>query len=72
MNDRWLRATAAVFLPAAAVVVVVVERPSALLQPDIRLGANDVPQQLAEDAVRDRLRLRFSALPRGTAPDGCT
>lgn len=60
MPSHTLRRAAALFLPAAAVLVIAAGFVVAAVQQDLRIGANDVPLQLAEDGVR--------ALDAGTTP----
>jgi hypothetical protein len=60
VNARFLSRAPAFFLPAAATAVVCVGLAYLLVQQDMRIGANDVPERLAEDAV--------SALDAGSSP----
>jgi hypothetical protein len=55
-----VKRSAAFFLPAAAVLTVAAGLSFLVVQQVLRIGANDVPQQLAEDAV--------AALDGGAAP----
>ena len=60
MPSHVIRRAVALFLPAAAVLVIAAGLVFVAVQQDLRIGANDVPQQLAEDGVR--------ALDAGTTP----
>ena len=47
-----MRRAAAIFLPAAAALTLAVGLTYVAIQQDLRIGANDLPQQLAEDGAR--------------------
>jgi hypothetical protein len=51
VNTPILRRAVAFFLPAAAALTIGVLLAFAAVQQDLRIGANDLPQQLAEDGV---------------------
>ena len=51
MEMRTIDRSIAFFLPAAAALTIAVGIAFLAVQQDLRIGANDVPQQLAEDAV---------------------
>ena len=52
MTSPTIRRTVAFFLPAAATLTLAVGLAYVAVQQDLRIGANDVPQQLAEDGAR--------------------
>jgi hypothetical protein len=52
VRSRTIRRAAALFLPAVAALTLAVGLTYVAIQQDLRIGANDVPQQLAEDGVR--------------------
>ena len=51
MNTPILRRAAAFFLPAAAALTIAAFLTFVAVQQDLRIGANDLPQRLAEDGV---------------------
>ena len=52
MTSQTIRRAIAFFLPVAAVLTLSVGLAYLAVQQDLRIGANDVPQQLAEDGAR--------------------
>jgi len=60
VRSLTVRRATALFLPAAAALTLAVGVTYLAVQQDLRIGANDVPQQLAEDGAR--------ALDAGTDP----
>ena len=60
MASKTIRRAVALFLPAFAALTVAIGLTYSGVQQDLRIGANDVPQQLAEDGAR--------ALDAGTSP----
>lgn len=64
MNRTFLRRATAIFLPPAAALVLSIGSAYAFVQQDMRIGANDQPQQLAEDSV---IALDFGASPSDVA-----
>lgn len=52
MPSLILRRAVALFLPVAAALTLAVGLTYLAVQQDLRIGANDLPQQLAEDAAR--------------------
>lgn len=51
MNTPTLRRAVALFLPAAAALIIASSLTVLAVQQDLRIGANDLPQQLTEDGV---------------------
>lgn len=52
MRSLTIRRAIALFLPAAAALTLAIGLTYLAVQQDLRIGANDVPQQLAEDGAR--------------------
>jgi hypothetical protein len=52
LRGELIRRGVALFLPSAAALTIAAVVAFGAVQQDLRIGANDVPQQLAEDAVR--------------------
>ena len=52
MTSQTIRRAVAFFLPAAAALTLAVGLAYVAVQQDLRIGANDVPQQLTEDGAR--------------------
>lgn len=67
MPYETIRRSTALFLPAAAVLVIAAGLVVAAVQQDLRIGANDIPQQLTEDGVR---ALDSGATPAAVAGSG--